>query len=120
MKTEDKTLPFVMTRRWPDEEYQVSLCDDAWAHHDMLGYLMHQLEDDLRQIRNSKLEDDRDLKNAEILRTAAGYSARRVKVLAAELREKLERLTLEIEDGPVTDLGVSDLREKEGGDDEDL
>lgn len=120
MKVEDKTIPYVMTRRWPDEKYQVPLCDDAWASHEILGHLMHQLEDDLRQIRNSKLEDNSDLKNAEILRTAAGYSARRVKVLAAELREKLERLTLEIEDGPVTDLGVTDLRAKEGGNGEDL
>ena len=115
MKLEEKTLPYVMAHRSPCEEYQAAACGDAWGAHETLGYLLHQLEGDLRGLNGSKVEDNADMRKAEILRAAAVYRARNVRALAAELVQKLDRLTLEIEDGPVTDLGVSDLRTKKGG-----
>ena len=115
MKLEDKTLPYVMAHRSPCEEYQAPVCGDAWGAHEVLGHLLHKLEDDLCGLNGSKVEDEIDYRRAEVLRTAAVYRARNVRALAAELVQKLDRLTLEIEDGPVTDLGVSDLRTKEGG-----
>ena len=115
MKLEDKTLPYVMAHRSPCEEYQAPVCGDAWGTHEVLGHLLHKLEDDLCGLNGSKVEDNDDLRKAEILRAAAVYRSRNVRALAAELVQKIDRLTLEIEDGPVTDLGVSDLRTKKGG-----
>lgn len=115
MRVEDKVIPFVMAHRSPCKEYQVQTCGDAWSAHEVLGHLLHKLEDDLHGLKGSRVEDDADMRKAEILRAAAVYRARNVRALAAELVQKLDRLTLEIEDGPVTDLGVSDLRTNKGG-----
>ncbi len=115
MKHEDKTLPDVMAHRSPCEEYQAPVCGDAWGAHEVLGHLLHKLEDDLCGLNGSKVEDEIDYRRAEILRTAAVYRARKCVSFFWWLVHNLDRQTASLADGPWMDLGVSDLRTMTGG-----